>query len=78
MSQKPRNCLSMIDHFVGLALNGLKAWEEHYFCVMWNKVFKIQLKGMSLQQIYYKRCQDIAVTSMHSLLFLTLKNKDLE
>ena len=38
----------------------------------------IQPKSISLDQICYKRSQGIAVTSLHCLLFLTSKNKDLK
>ena len=38
----------------------------------------IQPKSISLEQICYKISQGIAVTSVHCLLFLTSKNKDLK
>ena len=38
----------------------------------------IQPKGITFEQIGYKRCQGIVVTSLHCLLFSTSKNKDLK
>ena len=38
----------------------------------------IQPKGITFEQIGYKRCQGIAVTSLHCILFSTSKNKDLK
>ena len=38
----------------------------------------IKPKSISLEQICYKRSQGIGVTSLHCLLFFTLKNKDLK
>ena len=38
----------------------------------------IQPESISLEQICYKRSQNIAVNSLHCLLFLTSKNKDLK
>ena len=38
----------------------------------------MQAKNISLEQIFYKRSQGIAVTSLHCLLFSTSKNKDLK
>ena len=38
----------------------------------------MQPKGISLEQICYKRFQDVAVTSLHCLLFSTSKSKDLK
>ena len=36
----------------------------------------IEPKSISLEQIYYKRSQGIATTSLHCLLFSTSKNKE--
>ena len=38
----------------------------------------MQPKSISLEQICYERSQGIAVTSLHCLLFLTSKSKDLK
>ena len=38
----------------------------------------IHPKSISLEQICYKRSQGIALTSLHSLLLSTSKNKDLK
>ena len=38
----------------------------------------IQPKNTSLEQICYRRSQGIALTSLHCLLYSTLKNKDLK
>ena len=38
----------------------------------------MQPKSISLEQICYERSQCIAVTSLHCLLFLTSKSKDLK
>ena len=38
----------------------------------------IQPKNISLEPICYNRSQGIAVTSLHYVLFLTSKNKDLK
>ena len=38
----------------------------------------IQPKSISFEQICYKKCQGIAVTSLNCLLFSTSKNKDLK
>ena len=38
----------------------------------------MQPKSIFPEQIYYKRPQGIAVTSLHCLLFSTSKNKDLK
>ena len=38
----------------------------------------IQPESISLEQICYKRSEGIAVTSLHCLLFSTIKNKDLK
>ena len=38
----------------------------------------ILLKSISLEQICCKKCQGIAVTSLHCLLFSKSKNKDLK